>query len=72
MEEVWGWEEWITYARYICVKPEEAPPGKDNDYGYGMPYGDLLLRQLQPAYAAMLPDMTGIIGVAMLGMLGIK
>ncbi len=46
---------------------------KDNSYGWGMPFGDLMIRQLAPAtpiMAGMAEIMgMGIIGAAAVGML---
>jgi serine protease AprX len=36
------------YLPRICVKPASAPRGKDCDYGYGMPYGPLVMQAVQP------------------------
>ena len=55
-----------------CIKPEGAPVDKDNDYGFGLPYGPLMLDVLAPpsmmGIEAMMPLVTGLLGMAMLGM----
>ena len=50
----------------ITVKPQGAAVGKDNAYGYGLPFGDLILRQFEPAI-----DISGLLGlVIVVGMMG--
>jgi len=64
------------YLPMICVKPAEVPRGKDNDYGYGLPYGPIAYRVLTlgPSVAAeldistMLQNIAPILGIGMLGM----
>ena len=37
-------EQAMSSFPLVTRKPEGAPAGKDNDYGYGMPSGDLIMR----------------------------
>ncbi len=56
----------------ISIKPQGAPGGKDVDYGYGLPFGPLVLQAMagviSPAFdiSALL---SGFIAVAMMGMM---
>jgi len=64
------------YLPLICVKPTGTPTGKDDDYGYGLPYGPLAYRVLTlgPSAAAgldistMLQNIAPILAIGMLGM----
>lgn len=44
-------ENWMM-TTLITRKPQTAPqpPNKDNDYGWGMPFGDLAVRAIQPTF----------------------
>lgn len=60
-----------NYLALICLKPEDAPLGKDCAHGYGLPYGPLAYRLVT---ARPLVDvstiMTPLMSVMTLGMLG--
>jgi len=57
-----------TYAALICVKPEGQVSGKDNSYGYGVPFAPLMLQNfnIQPTqgvtsiFSAIMPMMVMI------------
>lgn len=61
-----------SYLPLICVKPEEAAPGKDYDYGYGAPYGPLIAQALRLVplmdISTMLQAVSPLIVIGMLGM----
>lgn len=44
------------YAMYpmISRKPQGAPAAKDNDYGFGMPFGDLFVQAVSPGVSSMI------------------
>jgi serine protease AprX len=48
-----------VYLPGICIKPQGTPPGKDYDYGYGLPFGPLVRQALR-----LMPAMD-ISGIAM-------
>lgn len=54
----------------VCVKPADAPPGQDNDSGYGLPFGSLVISQ----YRAMASPMAGVVEslspILAMGMMG--
>lgn len=62
-----------NYLPRISLKPESVLPGKDMDYGFGLPYGSFALRVLAgvPAIdiSTILQPMMGIIMMGMLGMM---
>lgn len=66
-------EEFIdTWIPIICAKPAGSPAGKDNDYGYGIPYGPLASRAigLVPAIGVDLSMMvSGMMAIGMIGMM---
>lgn len=54
----------------VCIKPETVAPGKDSDYGYGLPYPSLMASALRLAPLVDISAMlTPILGIAMLGMI---
>jgi len=56
----------------VCVKPAGAPAGQDNDCGYGMPLGSLVIAQYRSLVSPITPMMqsvTPIMGIAMAGMM---
>ena len=61
-----------TYLQGLSVKPEGSPVAKDNDYGFGMPFGSLIVKQFTPVAGVGL-DITSImsamVGVMMVGMM---
>lgn len=51
----------------LTVKPAGLPAGKDNSYGYGLPFGDLIANIIRPAAV----DVSSLIGAVLaIGMLG--
>lgn len=59
-----------TFLPQACVKPEGALAGKDDDYGYGLPFGPLVREKLGFGVAAL--DLSTLIsGVMAIGMMGI-
>ena len=64
--------EWAKLVETASVKPEGAPPGKDNTYGYGIPWGSLIAKQMMPAAAGVsetIETVTPLIGLGMVGMM---
>jgi serine protease AprX len=59
-----------VYLGGICVKPQGVLSGKDDDYGYGLPFGPLVKRAigLRPAID-LSAVLTGLVTVSMLGMM---
>lgn len=58
-----------TYLQGICVKPQGLPAWKDNDIGYGMPFGSLLAQAIGVRPAVDITAMIGpIIMITMMGM----
>lgn len=53
----------------VSRKPEGAPIEKDNAYGWGLPMGDLVIRQLGVGAAALPQVFNAVIGIGMLGMM---
>lgn len=57
------------YLPGICIKPQGAPPGKDYDYGYGLPFGPLVRQALTLAPAMDISAvMAAVVPIALLGM----
>ncbi len=54
-----------TYLGGICVKPQSAPSGKDDEYGFGLPFGTLL------AQAITGPSVTTGIGTLISGVMAV-
>ena len=56
-----------------CKKPEGAPKEKDNDYGFGMPTGDLMRNLISPLGIPGISEIANILvpimGIGMVGML---
>lgn len=64
--------EFLPFIALGCRKPSGTPAEKDNDYGVGQPFGDLIARMVTPAAAplAAITDMVvPLVGVGMLGMM---
>lgn len=59
-----GW----SILQVISRKPPGAPAGKDNTYGYGMPFADLLQRAISPAAMPIAEMVTPLFALGMLGM----
>ncbi len=57
------------YLAGVSIKPQGVPAGKDNEYGYGLPFGPLILQTLGVKPAIDLSAMfTGMMAVMMMGM----
>ncbi len=56
-----------------CKKPEGAPREKDNDYGFGMPTGDLMKRLISPLGIPGIGEVANllvpVLGIGMVGMM---
>jgi len=62
-----GWEGFLFL---IARKPEGAPAQKDNDYGYGMAMGDLVLRSFGVTAGFDMSSMfSGMMGMTMMAMM---
>ena len=60
-------EQWETFLFLIARKPQGAPVQPDDDYGYGMPMGDLVLRSFGvTAGVDMSSIFTGMMGMGMM------
>ena len=69
-----SYEQLSEFTRLFCIKPAGAPTVKDNLYGYGMPYGQLLAETV-PGMTVYTPGSTtdmvsNIANLMMLGMVG--
>jgi hypothetical protein len=61
-------QDWELFALLVSRKPEGAPLQKDNDYGLGMPMGDLVLRRFGVTAGVDTSSMFGaMLGVGMVG-----
>ena len=69
---------WVTPEQafqilpYTCKKPEGAPKEKDNDYGFGMPTGDLMQSLIAPMgidISSMVGMIAPILGIGLMGMM---
>lgn len=62
-----------NYLPFFCVKPEGVPMGKDYDYGWGLPFGPLMMRVMGfiPAVdiSTVLGTMMPILALGILGMI---
>jgi serine protease AprX len=69
--EAMSYEQEEALVLFMTIKPAETVLGKDNFYGYGMPFGDLMARAV-PVYPTTAMDWVyGIMGIAIsLGMAG--
>ncbi|MDP3063470.1 MAG: hypothetical protein Q8O40_09725 [Chloroflexota bacterium] len=56
-------------ASRVCVKPAGTPAGKDNAYGYGMPFGTLVQSAFRVAAFSLTDLVTPVLTLAMLGMM---
>jgi len=57
------------YLVGICVKPQGAALGKDNDYGYGLPFGPLVSQALGVRPAVDISSMvTAALAIGMMGL----
>jgi len=57
-----------TYLQGICVKPQGELAGKDNSYGYGMPFGSLISKAIIPKLDIS-GVLTGLVAISMFGMI---
>jgi serine protease AprX len=65
-----GSKEAMGALQVLSRKPQGAPAEKDNDYGWGMPSGDLFLRALRGGVAPqVMESVLPVLGLGMLGML---
>jgi serine protease AprX len=56
----------------VSIKPQGMPKGKDNGYGYGVPFGPLVLQQMLQTVRPTLdlsPLLGGLVVVGMMGMM---
>ena len=58
------------YFPLVCLKPAGSPAAKDNDYGYGMPFGPLLYQAIQAGGSPSL-DVASIVSEFMVPMVGV-
>ncbi|NVM21746.1 MAG: S8 family serine peptidase [Desulfobacterales bacterium] len=70
-----SWQTLIDdYMPRVCLKPQGVPAGKDNDYGWGLPFGAFIRQVLSPAGIAGI-DLTAILSplstILVMGFLGI-
>jgi serine protease AprX len=65
-------QEAQAFLPFVCAKPFTAPPGKDNAFGWGMPFSDLLRSGLAPAAPPfdLHRALSSILGLGLLGMVG--
>jgi serine protease AprX len=59
------------YLPLLCIKPEGVSLGKDNDYGYGLAFGPLVLRALGYTAAQAVDISALLLPVVAIGMMGI-
>ena len=60
--------DWELFAMLVSRKPEGAPVPKDNDYGLGMPMGDLVLRRFGVTAGVDSSSMfNAVLGAGMIG-----
>jgi len=59
-----------THLIKFCIRPWEAGAGKDNDYGYGLPYGTLFMKGFmhRPEHDRV-KLITSLVTIGMLGMI---
>ncbi len=71
-EEVWsiGLKNLMdVHLSDVSLKPQGAPTGKDNEYGYGMPFGPYIIQAITTTAPAL--ELSGILsGVIVVGMMG--
>lgn len=58
------------YLPLLCIKPEGVSLGKDNDYGYGLAFGPLVLRALGFGAAQAVDISALLLPVVAIGMMG--
>lgn len=61
-----------VFMPLTSIKPSGAPGGKDNEYGWGLPYGPLVLERLvglRPAVAGVTEMVIPIMGIGIMGMM---
>ncbi|MDP3064279.1 MAG: S8 family serine peptidase, partial [Chloroflexota bacterium] len=67
-------EEAMQLVQSFMVKPQGAPPEKDNEYGYGLPFAQLMAQGLQGGLVGVagLSDALGMVApIFTIGMLGV-
>lgn len=73
-EQGWAMTEQILIddlGRYICIKPLGAPAGKDNEYGWGMPFGTLVAQFFEAMAVSPINAVMSIMPVMlMVGVMG--
>jgi hypothetical protein len=55
-----------SFATTVCAKLEGAPPGKDNDWGYGFPMFAAIVGKAKPVV-----DISPLLTLLGLGMVGV-
>lgn len=71
-EEAWAMSSQDLLDKYlplIAIKPAGAPAGRDNEYGYGLPFGPALRQLLQPVGISISSVIPLIMMVGMLGIM---
>ncbi len=62
-----------NYIPPVCIKPQGVAAGKDDDYGYGLPLGTLIMQTLGLVstvdISSIISPMMGIFALGMLGMM---
>ncbi|KKK67444.1 hypothetical protein LCGC14_2954020, partial [marine sediment metagenome] len=73
-EEVWsiGLKNLMdVHLSGVSLKPPGAPTDKDNNYGYGMPFGPYITKKITETTAAPAIELSGILSAVMVvGMMG--
>lgn len=60
-------DDWLSH---FCLKPEGNPAGKDNGYGWGIPFGPFIAQALGVGPAFDISGLlTGVMAIAMMGMM---
>ena len=60
-----SWYDVENVAPSVCLKPSDAPSGKDNDYGYGTPALSAMVTGAQQSSA----DLTPVMGLGMMALM---
>jgi serine protease AprX len=70
--ENWSFR-WVSardFAPYFCLKPQQAPLKKDNDYGFGLPAMGTMIGSLAGINTSGATEMTsGLLSIGVLGMM---
>jgi len=59
--------EALRFLPLVSRKPPSTPLEKDNSYGYGIPFGDLVIRAIAPGATDMMTGMAQIMGAGIMG-----